>query len=59
MSFTTITMNLTKPNIGVYTNPKNELWIAESKPSLDEVKSGSALKSGEITVGLKSTGICG
>lgn len=58
MSSTTMTAP-SKPNIGVFTNPKHELWIAEAGPSLEEVKSGDSLKPGEVTVGIKSTGICG
>ncbi|KAL1963912.1 hypothetical protein VTN77DRAFT_7718 [Rasamsonia byssochlamydoides] len=49
----------TKPNIGVYTNPNHDLWVAEAKPTLEEVKSGSTLKPGEVTVEVRSTGICG
>lgn len=50
---------LTKPNIGVYTDPAHKLWVDESGPSLEEVKKGESLKPGEVTVGIKSTGICG
>ncbi|KAF2139817.1 uncharacterized protein K452DRAFT_253361 [Aplosporella prunicola CBS 121167] len=49
----------TKPNIGVYTNPEHHLWVAEAHPSLDDVKKGEGLKEGEVTVAVKSTGICG
>jgi L-iditol 2-dehydrogenase len=48
-----------KPNIGVYTNPEHKLWIAESEPTLEQVKKGSTLNEGEVTVGVRSTGICG
>ena len=50
---------LTKPNVGVYTDPAHKLWVADSSPSLEEVKAGESLKEGEVTVGIKSTGICG
>ncbi|PWY69791.1 GroES-like protein [Aspergillus heteromorphus CBS 117.55] len=50
---------LEKANIGVFTNTKHELWIAETKPTLEEVKSGQGLKPGEVTVEVRSTGICG
>ncbi|KAL2798812.1 chaperonin 10-like protein [Aspergillus keveii] len=50
---------LEKQNIGVFTNPKHDLWIAESKPTVEEVKSGQGLKPGEVTVEVRSTGICG
>ncbi|KAE8355356.1 L-arabinitol 4-dehydrogenase [Aspergillus coremiiformis] len=50
---------LEKPNIGVFTNTKHDLWVAESKPTLEEVKSGESLKTGEVTIEIRSTGICG
>jgi L-iditol 2-dehydrogenase len=50
---------LSKANIGVYTNPEHELWVAEAEPSLESVEKGDSLKPGEVTVGIKSTGICG
>ncbi|KAF7133909.1 hypothetical protein CNMCM5793_005375 [Aspergillus hiratsukae] len=56
---TATTTVLEKPNIGVYTNPKHDLWIAESRPTLEDVKSGNGLKSGEVTIEVRSTGICG
>ena len=49
----------TKANIGVYTNPEHELWVAEAQPSLEAIEKGETLKQGEVTVGIKSTGICG
>ncbi|KAI4099044.1 MAG: hypothetical protein LQ345_007495 [Seirophora villosa] len=48
-----------KANIGVYCNPTHDLWVKESGPSVDEVNSGQALKEGEVTIAIKSTGICG
>jgi L-iditol 2-dehydrogenase len=48
-----------KPNIGVYTNPAHDLWIANVEPSLESVQEGSSLKAGEVTIAIKSTGICG
>jgi L-iditol 2-dehydrogenase len=53
---------MTKPskaNIGVYTNPEHDLWVAEAQPSVESVGKGEGLKIGEVTVGIKSTGICG
>ncbi|KAE8373570.1 L-arabinitol 4-dehydrogenase [Aspergillus bertholletiae] len=55
----TITTVLDKANIGVFTNTNHDLWVAESKPTLEEVKSGESLKPGEVTVQVRSTGICG
>jgi hypothetical protein len=48
-----------KANIGVYTNPAHELWVAEAEPSLAEVQRGGDLKPGEVLLNIKSTGICG
>ena len=59
MSSTASTTSPSKSNVGVYTNPKHELWVAESGPSLEDVESGKDLKEGEVYVGVKSTGICG
>ena len=53
------TTTVTKPNIGVFTDPAHKLWVSESGPSLEEVQGGQTLKAGEVTVGIKSTGICG
>ncbi|KAJ6083120.1 hypothetical protein N7467_007255 [Penicillium canescens] len=52
-------MDLSLPNIGVYTDPSHNLYVAAAEPSLEEVKSGSTLQPGEITVAIKSSGICG
>lgn len=49
----------TKANIGVYTNPAHDLWVAEAEPSLEEVQRGGDLKPGEVLLNVKSTGICG
>lgn len=48
-----------KPNIGVFTNPKHDLWITEAGPSAESVKAGADLKPGEVTIAIRSTGICG
>lgn len=53
------TETITKPNVGVYTNPEHKLWVADAQPSLDEVKEGKDLKAGEVTIGIQTTGICG
>ncbi|RAL12005.1 NAD(P)-dependent alcohol dehydrogenase [Aspergillus homomorphus CBS 101889] len=58
MATATVTA-LEKPNIGVYTNTNHDLWVAESKPSLEDVKSGAGLQPGEVTIQVRSTGICG
>ena len=50
---------VSKTNIGVYTNPKHDLWIAEAEPKVEDVHSGKTLKSGEVTIEVRSTGICG
>ena len=48
-----------KANIGVYTNPGHDLWTAPAKPDVRNVLDGSSLKPGEVTIGIKNTGICG
>ena len=55
----TVTETITKPNIGVFTDPAHKLWVADSGPSLDSVRKGEDLEVGQVTVGIKSTGICG
>ena len=61
MSSTTTTQTVapSKANIGVYTNPNHDLWIANALPSQEEVEKGETLEPGEVTVAIKSTGICG
>lgn len=60
MSATTTTeVKPTKANIGVYTNPEHDLWVAEAQPSLEDVQKGGDLKEGEVLLNIKSTGICG
>jgi L-iditol 2-dehydrogenase len=56
---TTTTITPTRANIGVYTNPAHDLWVADAVPTQDEVEKGESLEPGEITVAIKSTGICG
>jgi hypothetical protein len=48
-----------KPNIGVFTNPAHSLWISDAAPSLESVQSGEELKEGQVTIAIRSTGICG
>ena len=48
-----------KPNIGVFTNPKHDLWMNEAHPTVESVQNGSDLKPGEVTIAIRSTGICG
>lgn len=59
MASATVVETLTKKNIGVFTNPKHDLWVAEATPSMEDVKSGKGLKPGEVTIEVRSTGICG
>ncbi|KAI0438027.1 putative sorbitol dehydrogenase [Xylaria telfairii] len=49
----------TKANIGIFTNPKHDLWISEAEPTVESVQKGGDLKHGEVTIAIKSTGICG
>ncbi|KAI4272058.1 MAG: hypothetical protein LQ337_005570 [Flavoplaca oasis] len=61
MSTTTTIETISKPNVGVFTNPDHKLWVEESKPNLDSLKKGKSeeLPEGYVTVAIKSTGICG
>lgn len=47
-----------KPNIAVYTNPSHELWVGDAQPSLESL-TNDELKPGEVTIAIKSSGICG
>jgi L-iditol 2-dehydrogenase len=49
----------TKKNIGVFTNPQHDLWISESTPTLESVQKGEELRDGQVTIAIRSTGICG
>ena len=61
MSTTTLAETITEPNIGVFINPEHKLWVEETIPNADELKKGKGddLPEGWVTVGIKSTGICG
>ena len=59
MSTMTTEVKAIKKNIGVYTNPAHDLWIGDAVPTLEEVHKGDSLNEGEVTVAVKSTGICG
>jgi hypothetical protein len=50
---------LVAANIGVYTDANHNLYVAETSPSLEDVKNGRGLEPGEVTVAIKSSGICG
>lgn len=50
---------LKESNIGVYTDADHRLYIAGACPSLADVQNGGNLEPGEVTVAVKSTGICG
>ena len=58
MSATSLTSQ-SPENIGVYIDPEHNLYISEAAPSRDEVDSRSTLEQGEVTVAIKSSGICG
>jgi L-iditol 2-dehydrogenase len=50
---------LTARNIGVYTDPEHNLYVADAKPTLEDVLDGASLQAGEVTVAIKCSGICG
>ncbi|KAG3196681.1 hypothetical protein PC129_g24659 [Phytophthora cactorum] len=49
----------TEKNVGIHIDPEHNLYVAAAAPSLQEVRDGSSLQPGEVTVAIKSTGICG
>ncbi|KAK4229736.1 L-arabinitol 4-dehydrogenase [Podospora fimiseda] len=55
----TTTVKASKPNIGVFTNPEHDLWISDAAPSLEAVQTASELREGQVTIAIRSTGICG
>ncbi|KAI0860149.1 GroES-like protein [Xylaria cubensis] len=59
MAQTATIVQPTKANIGIFTNPKHDLWISEAEPTVESVQKGVDLKHGEVTIAIKSTGICG
>ena len=61
MSSTTTVETISKPNIGVYTDPDHKLWVSDTNPVLEDLKksNGEDLPEGYVTVAIKSTGICG
>lgn len=48
-----------KPNVGVFTNPKHELWMNAARPTAESAAAGAELLEGEVTIAIRSTGICG
>lgn len=59
MSSTIVETKQSKPNIGVYTNPAHDLWVAPAEPSVESLAEGKDLKEGYVTIAIRSTGICG
>lgn len=59
MSSTATAVKATKSNIGVFTNPQHDLWITDTTPTVEQVQKGEGLKEGEVTIAVRSTGICG
>lgn len=51
--------NLNSVNHGVYTNAQHDLWLGEAEPSVEDIRSGAAIKPGEVVVAIQCTGICG
>lgn len=48
-----------KPNVAVYTNPSHHLWVDAAEPGADGLEPRAPLEPGEVTVAVRSTGICG
>ncbi|KAJ5707543.1 L-arabinitol 4-dehydrogenase [Penicillium malachiteum] len=47
------------PNIGLHIDPAHNIWLDNALPSVEDIHSGTGLQDGEVTVAIKSTGICG
>jgi L-iditol 2-dehydrogenase len=49
------------PNVGVFTNPAHDLWLAPAEPSLETILESphASLSPGEVLIAVRSTGICG
>lgn len=58
-TFTTLSSHKMSINLGVYTDPAHNLYVADAEPAAGTVLSGSALQPGEVTIAIKSSGICG
>ncbi|KAM0189365.1 hypothetical protein ACHAPA_012306 [Fusarium lateritium] len=58
-TYTDTELTPTTQNVGLYINSEHNLWLDAASPNLDEVRSGSSLQPGEVTVAIKTTGICG
>ena len=48
-----------KPNVGVFTDPAHNLWVADAEPQAESLQDEKALKEGDALIGIRSTGICG
>jgi len=46
-------------NVGMYIDPQRNLWLDEAAPSVQDATTGNGLEAGEVTIAIKSTGICG
>ncbi|KKA29157.1 hypothetical protein TD95_004028 [Thielaviopsis punctulata] len=54
-----VTKTALKPNIGVWTNVAHDLKVVPCEPSAESVQAANDLLPGQVTVAIKSTGICG
>lgn len=52
-------MALGKPNVGVGTNSQHDLWIAATDASVEEPRNNDSLEISEVSIVIRSTGICG
>ena len=46
-------------NVGMYIDAQHHLWLDETAPTVQDATTGNGLRPGEVTVAIKSTGICG
>ncbi|KAJ6014712.1 L-arabinitol 4-dehydrogenase [Penicillium herquei] len=48
-----------QPNIGLHIDPAHNIWLYNAFPIVEDIRTGTGLENGEVTVAIKSTGICG
>lgn len=46
-------------NVGMYIDAQHHLWLDEAAPTVQDATTGNGLQPGEVTIAIKSTGICG
>lgn len=47
------------PNVGMFIDSSHNLWLDKATPNVEDAHTGNGLQPGEVTIAIKSTGICG